>query len=143
MDKSFPIPMSTVATTNMETTAVGASSEPPSPESRALSEAVGPLVRHDEAKQLALNVQLYNACEDHDFELIKEAVENGADPNFFVTHPDGIEKGRIPVLAYATLLGREDLVECLLEHEATARFWMLMDALVPEREAVFRVFGEY
>src|SRR5262245_42446096 len=143
MERSFPIPANTVGKSKTEATPPGTPPEPPSPESQALSDTLMPLVRHDEAEQLALNSLLFNACADHDVNLIKEAVESGADPKCFVTHPDGLEKGRIPVLAYASMLGKADLVACLLEHEATATFWMLQDALVPEREAVFRAFAEH
>jgi ankyrin repeat protein len=114
-----------------------------SPEHRALAETVRPMVPHQDRELLELNEILFEACEDREFELIKATIESGADPNFFVTHPEGPAGGRIPVLAFACLLGRTDLVECLLEHGATATFWMLLDALVPEREAVIRTFAEH
>jgi ankyrin repeat protein len=86
---------------------------------------------------------LYNACLEHDLELIEELAREGVDLNSFVPHPDNAHSeernGDIPILAYACMTGAADLVELLLERGAKAKSWMLAEAIERGHGAVIDV----
>jgi len=88
--------VNTVGTTNIEATSSRTPTEVPSPENQALGETVGPLVRHDEAEELARNLPLSNACEDREFDLIKQAVREPFRLPFFNLTSACLERSRRP-----------------------------------------------
>ena len=137
------IPTQLSLLTSGQTTLPDTLPEQSPPPQQALAETVGPLVQHDDFQLIDVNASLFDACESQDIAWIKEAINGGADPDLEVAPPRNPFGKTIPVLAYACRIGNAGLVEFLLEHGATPRHWMLMEALGPKRETVLRTFSRF
>jgi hypothetical protein len=124
--------------------------EPPPPQFRALEGSVRELSQHDVPRladlcraKVDLRSALRDACETDDVERIKRLIECGANPDTFVSDPFDPMAGTIPILAYACILGKADLVECLLRHGASPALWMMAEALKEGHEDVVQIMSQH
>lgn len=123
---------------------------PPPPQFRALEGSVRELRQHHVPRladlcraKVDLRSALRDACETRDFELIKRLIECSANPNTFVSDPFDPTAGTIPILACACILGKADLVECLLRHGASPALWMMVGALKEGHEDVVQIMSQH
>jgi Ankyrin repeat len=138
------------ATSVHNTTTPPPPAPPPPPQFRALEGSVRELRQHHVPRladlcraKVDLASALRDACETGDVERIKRLIECGANPDTFVSDPFDPTAGTIPILAYACILGKADLVESLLRHGASPALWMMAEAFACGHDRVVKIMSQH